>query len=98
MLPSELLLVFVRKRRVNLYTRTIDRRRSLQSGCVECVWEVYQRELLAYQKAVARAKGEAEPMDPFEQLEAQLYGKSAGSSASAPVPSADDTQEGSHSR
>ena len=47
----------------------------LQSGCVECVWEVYQQELLQYQRALAKAKGQPEPKDPFEELEQQLYGQ-----------------------
>ena len=47
---------------------------SLQTGCAECVWDVYQRELLAYNKELARRKGEPPPLDPFEELERRLFG------------------------
>lgn len=47
----------------------------VQSGCVECVWDIYRRELLAYEKAVAISKGAPEPLDPFEAMERRLYGE-----------------------
>lgn len=47
----------------------------LQTGCVECVWDVYQRELHAYNLQQAKLKGEAPPLDPFEEMERRLFGK-----------------------
>ncbi|KAK9794324.1 hypothetical protein WJX73_008933 [Symbiochloris irregularis] len=46
-----------------------------QTGCKECVWEVYWRELQAYNAELARQKGEAPPLDPFEEMEKRLFGK-----------------------
>lgn len=46
-----------------------------QTGCVECVWDVYQRELHAYNLQQAKLKGEAPPLDPFEEMERRLFGK-----------------------
>jgi len=37
-----------------------------QSGCLECVWDVYRRELLEYEKVQAIALGKPEPVDSFE--------------------------------
>ena len=45
-----------------------------QSGCMECVWEVYQKQMLEYQAAKAKAEGKEPPADPFAALEAKLYG------------------------
>ena len=55
--------------------------RKSQSGCVECVWEVYQRELMEYQRSIAKAKGQPPPVDPFEELERQLYSQNNDRSA-----------------
>ncbi|KAK9821046.1 hypothetical protein WJX74_005505 [Apatococcus lobatus] len=45
-----------------------------QTGCVECVWDIYSRDLLAYKTAVAKQKGRAPPVDAFAEMEKQLYG------------------------
>lgn len=47
----------------------------VQSGCVECVWEVYTRELQKYNFKLAKREGHAPPVDPLEELERRLYGK-----------------------
>ena len=46
----------------------------LQTGCAECVWDIYSRDLLAYKTALAKQKGEAPPVDAFAEMEKQLYG------------------------
>lgn len=63
----------------------------VQTGCAECVWTVYQRQLLDYERARARAAGQPEPVDPFAALEAQLYGSSQDKQAPEKQPG-DDTQ------
>ncbi|KAK9863925.1 hypothetical protein WJX84_005246 [Apatococcus fuscideae] len=45
-----------------------------QTGCAECVWDIYSRNLLAYKTARAKQKGEAPPVDAFAAMEKQLYG------------------------
>ena len=49
----------------------------MQSGCAECVWDIYRRDLLNYEKAQAIATGQPEPVDPFEEMERRLYGDKA---------------------
>ena len=44
---------------------------------MECVWDIYRRDLLTFEKAQAIAKGEPEPVDPFEEMERRLYGDKA---------------------
>ena len=46
----------------------------VQTGCAECVWDIYSRNLLAYKTARAKQKGEAPPVDAFAAMEKQLYG------------------------
>ena len=46
----------------------------MQTGCVECVWEVYTREMQKYNIELAKRKGEAPPLDPLEELEKRLFG------------------------
>lgn len=47
-----------------------------RGGCRECVWDIYFRELQAYEKELARREGRPPPLDPFEELEKRLAGKS----------------------
>jgi Oxidoreductase-like protein, N-terminal len=37
-----------------------------QRGCQECVWDVYWRDMKAYDETVALAEGKPPPVDPFE--------------------------------
>ena len=39
---------------------------ALQRGCQECVWDVYWRDMKAYNEQVALAEGKSPPLDPFE--------------------------------
>ena len=45
-----------------------------QSGCLECVWEVYRRDMQEYSRQLALRRGESPPeiLDPFEELERKL--------------------------
>lgn len=45
-----------------------------QTGCVECVWEVYTRDMQKYNLELAKRRGEPPPVDPLAELEARLYG------------------------
>ena len=47
-----------------------------QSGCQECVWEVYHRAVAARQAVVAGG-GAPPPPDPFAALEARLAARGA---------------------
>mmetsp|Transcript_20298 Transcript_20298/g.61160 ORF Transcript_20298/g.61160 Transcript_20298/m.61160 type:complete len:108 (+) Transcript_20298:151-474(+) len=47
-----------------------------QGGCRECVWDIYWRELKVYEAEKALQEGKAPPLDPFEELERRLAGKS----------------------
>jgi hypothetical protein len=38
----------------------------MQRGCQECVWDVYWRDMKAYNEQVALAEGRSPPLDPFE--------------------------------
>ncbi len=46
-----------------------------QNSCVECVWNVYWRELHEYERALAAWEGRAPPQapaDPFAEMERRL--------------------------
>jgi Oxidoreductase-like protein, N-terminal len=43
-----------------------------QTGCTNCVWEAYWRDLRAYEKELAALRGEQPVPDPFEELERRL--------------------------
>ncbi|CAL5218663.1 g368 [Coccomyxa viridis] len=46
-----------------------------QSGCLNCVWEVYRLELEEYNKELAKRQGKPPPkpaVDPFAELERKL--------------------------
>ncbi|CAL8470144.1 g9686 [Coccomyxa elongata] len=46
-----------------------------QSGCLNCVWEVYRRELAVYNQQLAVQEGRPAPpvvLDPFEELERKI--------------------------
>ena len=47
----------------------------MQSGCLECVWEVYRRDLADYNTQLAKRQGKPPPKpaaDPFADLERKI--------------------------
>lgn len=46
-----------------------------QRGCQECVWDVYWRDMKAYNEQLALREGKPLPLDPFEELERRLAGE-----------------------
>jgi hypothetical protein len=47
----------------------------MQSGCQNCVWEVYRRELAVYNQQLAVQQGRPPPpvvLDPFAELERKI--------------------------
>ena len=47
----------------------------MQSGCLECVWEVYRKDLIEYNRKLALLQGKPPPppvLDPFEELERKI--------------------------
>ena len=47
----------------------------LQSGCLNCVWEIYRLELDEYNRELAKRQGKPPPKaaaDPFAELERKL--------------------------
>ena len=47
----------------------------MQSGCLECVWEVYRKDLADYNTQLAKRQGKPPPKaaaDPFADLERKI--------------------------